>query len=143
MRRNDIQHAFVEFIPDTLAEGVLYVSIPYATATHKCCCGCGTEVVTPLSPTDWEVSFDGKSVSLYPSIGNWNFPCRSHYWIKKGRVRWAESWSKKQIKAGREWDAARKAEYFEGSLEGPTAATKSRGFLARLAGGLSKRKRKP
>jgi len=34
-------------------------------------------VVTPLSPTGWSLIFDGETVSLYPSIGNWNFPCRS------------------------------------------------------------------
>ena len=70
---------FVMSIPDSLAERTLYVSMEYATVTHKCCCGCGLEVVTPLSPTDWKLTFDGVSVSLDPSIGNWSFPCRSHY----------------------------------------------------------------
>ena len=53
-----LRHEFVEFIPDKLVDGVIYVSIPYATVAHKCCCGCGMEVVTPLSPTDWELIFD-------------------------------------------------------------------------------------
>ena len=45
-------HEFVEGIPERLEEGVLYVSILYATAMHLCACGCGREVVTPLTPTD-------------------------------------------------------------------------------------------
>ena len=45
-----LKHEFVEFIPDKLEDGIVYVSIRYATVAHKCCCGCGTEVVTPLAP---------------------------------------------------------------------------------------------
>ena len=72
-----------------IEEGILYISVEYCTAIHKCVCGCGNEVVTPLSPTDWEIIFDGKTVSLDPSIGNWNFDCKSHYWIIKNRIRFA------------------------------------------------------
>jgi hypothetical protein len=43
---------FVEFMPDKLEPGVIYVSIPYATAAHLCACGYGNEVTTPISPTD-------------------------------------------------------------------------------------------
>jgi hypothetical protein len=63
--------------------GVLYVSPGYATVTHLCCCGCGAEVVTPLSPTDWKLTFDGVAISLSPSVGNWSLPCRSHYFIDR------------------------------------------------------------
>ena len=59
-----LMHEFVEFIPDAIEEGKIYVSIEYATAVHKCACGCGKEVVTPLSPTDWKLIFDGKTISL-------------------------------------------------------------------------------
>jgi len=82
-------HKFVEYIPMTLEEGVLYVSMEVGTVIHKCVCGCGREVVTPLSPTDWNLTFDGESISLYPSIGNWNFECKSHYWIQNNKVKWA------------------------------------------------------
>ena len=104
-----IRHEFVGFIPDSLEEGVLYVSIPYTTAAHLCACGCGHEVVTPLSPTDWQMIFDGETVSLKPSIGNWSFPCQSHYWIERGRIRWAPRWTREQIDAGREHDRLVKA----------------------------------
>jgi hypothetical protein len=61
-----LNHEFVEFIPDELKEWTIYISIPYATVAHKCCCGCGTEVVTPLSPTDWKLTFDGESIFAGP-----------------------------------------------------------------------------
>jgi hypothetical protein len=46
---------FVEAIPDKLEAAVLYVSMAYATAIHQCACGCGREVATPFSPTDWKL----------------------------------------------------------------------------------------
>lgn len=112
MRHTSIDHVFVEFIPSELKEGVLYISIPYATATHKCACGCGNKVVTPISPIDWQLFFDGDSVSLTPSIGNWEFPCRSHYWIKADKVRWAEAWTPEQIVSGRQREARDREQYF-------------------------------
>jgi hypothetical protein len=36
----------------------LYVSLEYATAIHACACGCGNEVVTPLSPNGWKLTFE-------------------------------------------------------------------------------------
>lgn len=44
--------------------------------------------MTPLDPDEWQLSFDGETVSLYPSIGNYRFPCHSHYYITKNKVRW-------------------------------------------------------
>ena len=108
-----LKHKFVEFIPEKAEEGVLYISIEYCTAIHKCVCGCGNEVVTPLSPTDWRLSFNGKTVSLYPSIGNWNFDCQSHYWIKNNKIEFSDRWTKDQIDFGRENDMKKKVEYFE------------------------------
>lgn len=79
-------HRFVEFMPEPLEPDVIYVSIRFALVSHLCACGCGEEVVTPLSPEDWQLIFNGETVSLYPSIGNWNFRCRSHYWIDQNRA---------------------------------------------------------
>ncbi|WP_202965005.1 DUF6527 family protein [Flavobacterium sp. ASV13] len=109
-----LQYRFIEFIPEKVEEGILYISIEYCTAIHKCICGCGNEVVTPFSPTDWKLSFNGKSVSLHPSIGNWNFECQSHYWIKNNKIEFASLWTEKEIRVGRENDMDRKMDYFEG-----------------------------
>ena len=111
-----LQHKFVENIPDDLEAGYLYVSVEYATAVHLCCCGCGTEVVTPLTPTDWRLIFDGETVSLSPSIGNWNFPCSSHYWIRNNQVHWAQVMSAEKIAEGRKKDRERKDQYFKRNI---------------------------
>lgn len=107
-----IHHEFVELIPEKLAERTLYISVPYASAAHACFCGCGTKVVTPISPTGWELLFDGDTVSLRPSIGNWSIPCRSHYWIVRNRVIWAGPMTEEEIKRGREWDRKLTESYF-------------------------------
>ena len=91
-------------VPAVLEDRVIYVSVEYGTVIHKCCCGCGNQVVTPLSPNDWQLMFDGETISLFPSIGNWSFKCQSHYWIRNNTVEWAPKWSRKQIKAVRKKD---------------------------------------
>jgi len=112
MKRTSLTHEFVEYIPSELADGALYISITYRTAVHRCACGCGNKVVTPITPADWQLSYNGDTVSLTPSIGNWGFPCRSHYWIDAGRVRWARRWTDDQIAAGRARDDQGRALYF-------------------------------
>lgn len=119
MKRKSIRPEFVEFIPDPLEEGVLYVSIPYATATHKCACGCGEIVVTPIRPTDWTLTWNGETVTLNPSIGNWGAPCQSHYWIVDNRIVWARKWTASQIAAGRLRDKRAKARYYSKAERGP------------------------
>lgn len=91
-RQRRIHHKIVKSVPDTLRTGVLYISVDYATAIHLCFCGCGREVVTPFTPNDWQMMFDGETVSLSPSIGNWSYPCHSHYWIRNNRVIWVNDW---------------------------------------------------
>ena len=97
MRLKEIRPEFVEFIPRQLEDGVLYISERYQTASHKCACGCEEKVVTPLSSAEWQLSRSGSTVSLYPSIGNWNYSCRSHYWIRNNRIQWAGQMTKRQI----------------------------------------------
>ena len=99
-----LEHRFVDFIPEQPEQGVVYVSMEYCTVLHRCFCGCGREVVTPLSPAQWKLVFDGETVSLDPSIGNWSYECESHYWIRRNRVVWAPSWSREEIVWGRAQD---------------------------------------
>jgi hypothetical protein len=130
IRNKSLAHRFVEFLPTDLQPGILYISIPYATAAHRCCCGCGEEVVTPFTPTDWKMTFDGESVSLWPSIGNWTLNCRSHYVIAHGRVVGAGRWSDRQIAEARRRDHAAKARHYGTGLTNasdvhPVASTDS------------------
>ena len=102
MTRTDyLRHEFVEYMPPVLDDGVLYVSIRFRLAVHRCCCGCGYEVPTGLSPDSWKLVFDGESISLSPSVGNWGLACQSHYWVRCNRVRWIED------TFGRQWGVRR------------------------------------
>lgn len=107
-----LEPRFVVAIPQTLEPGVLYVSMEYGTVVHSCCCGCGLEVITPLAPTDWKLSYDGEGISLWPSVGNWSFPCQSHYVITRNRVIESGRWSTDRIEAERDRDRAAKQEYY-------------------------------
>lgn len=97
MKQSVITAAFVDSAPDVLENGILYVSEKYKIALHLCCCGCGEEVVTPLNTAGWRLHKEGASVTLSPSIGNWKYQCKSHYWITKNQVFWAEAMSPRQI----------------------------------------------
>jgi hypothetical protein len=126
-----IEQEFVKFIPDELAEGTFYISVEFATCVHRCLCGCGNKVVTPLTPTDWTLIFDGETVSLDPSIGNWSFDCRSHYWIERNRVHWAGGWSQAKVDAGRRRDSRRKRLHF-GEDDGAGIEDAGQAQLSRL-----------
>ena len=108
MSAHCLTHRFVETVPEHLEQDVIYVSFEFATVIHLCCCGCGGEVVTPLSPNDWKLTFNGESIALHPSIGNWSFPCRSHYWIRRNCVEWAPLWTDEEVRHGRKSNCTRK-----------------------------------
>lgn len=129
-----IRARYVDAIPSDLEDGFLYVSTAYGTAVHRCCCGCGKEVVTPLGPTDWSVTVAAGAITVFPSIGNWSFPCKSHYWITRGQVRWAEQWSEQRITYGRRRDQiAKQIQYGERDAGSQAAARRGKpGFWARL-----------
>ncbi|HYH70093.1 MAG TPA: DUF6527 family protein [Methyloceanibacter sp.] len=99
-------------MPVRLDPGVLYVSEEFETAAHLCACGCLSKVRTPLGPAEWRFTDDSPGPSLYPSIGNWQRPCKAHYWIEKGRVEWSAQWSKEQIIAGRAIEQLRRDRYY-------------------------------
>lgn len=102
----------VKFMPKELQPGVLYVSEEFGIAIHLCACGCGSQVRTALGATEYSVSETPEGPSLFPSVGNWQRPCQSHYWIERGEVRWAEKWTPEQIAAGRAREEARRQAYY-------------------------------
>jgi hypothetical protein len=113
MKLKKIMPKFVDFIPDVVEEGVLYISIPFDTATHRCACGCSEIVVTPIKPTDWSLTWNGELVTLKPSIGNWSLPCQSHYLIIENKIIWARKWSPSEIETGRKKDKKAKSWFYE------------------------------
>ena len=115
-----LRNEFVDHIPEQLDDGVLYVSMRFGTVVHRCACGCGEEVVTPLGPVEWRLTYDGRTVSLEPSIGNWSFPCRSHYWIDEGIVRWARGFSEAEVALVRQKAWTKRNSYYQtGGTEVP------------------------
>lgn len=89
----------VQYMPTKLEPGILYVAEEFKAAAHLCACGCGSIVRTPLNR--WTLIETDHGPSLDPSVGNWQEPCQSHYWIEQGEVKWAPKWSPEQIAAGR------------------------------------------
>jgi hypothetical protein len=136
----DIEYEFAKFAPKELEERKIYVSVEYATSVHRCFCGCGSKVVMPISPANWQLTFDGETVSFRPSVGNWSFKCRSHYWITRNKVVWAGDMSDEQVVAVRANDRAAREAHFgriRESAPPPIAARKDkrkRGFWHRLFG---------
>jgi hypothetical protein len=91
MRLTTLEPRFVDQTPEVLELGVLYVSEKYKTAIHLCACGsCGWKTVTPFNQLHgwtYKRTIDDK-VTLHPSIGNQQFPCKSHYWVQDNQVKW-------------------------------------------------------
>lgn len=137
MSRANYTHRFVKAFPDKLDEGILYVSVEYGTAAHLCFCGCGSEAYTRFSPRDWSMKFNGETVSISPSIGNWSFMCQSHYILDGGRVHWADKWSRERIELGRLLDRERKERHYKSVANlpdtQPIKPASRPGILARFA----------
>ena len=108
-----IKLARVHYVPKNLEPGLLYVSEEFGAAVHLCACGCGSKVSTPLGPTEWALEDTASGPSLTPSIGNWQLPCKSHYYIRRGNVVWAREWTPKQIAIGRRAEEKKRRAYYD------------------------------
>jgi len=88
-RLTEFKISFVSKMPDVLEYGILYISLEYKVAMHKCPCGCGKEVITPFdSYKGWSIINNNGLITLEPSILNMIFECKSHYYIKNNKVVW-------------------------------------------------------
>jgi hypothetical protein len=76
-------------MPEKKEDGVLYISMAFNLAIHKCACGCGIETVMPFKgPHSWNFTNNEGKITFSPSILN-PFPlCNSHYYIEENKVRW-------------------------------------------------------
>lgn len=102
----------VHYMPKELRPGILYVSKEFDIAIHLCACGCGSKVKTPLGSTEWSVKKTKTGPTLRPSVGNWQQPCQSHYWITGGKVEWAEEWTPEEIATGRRHEEERRQAHY-------------------------------
>ena len=108
MRTTKWHVEWVEDMPHVIEPGNLYISTKPRLTEHLCACGCGMEVSLPLSRSDWWIKYDGDTISMCPSVGNWRLPCRSHYQLTENRTIWCPAWTDGQIAEGRGRDRARK-----------------------------------
>ena len=108
-----IQLVRVHYVPKVLEPGLLYVSEEFGAVVHLCACGCGAKVSTPLGPTEWSLHESDEGPSLRPSVGNWQLPCQSHYWIDAGRIVWSGKWTREQIDDGRRREVIRRQVYYD------------------------------
>ena len=111
-----IRLQWVHYMPKELDPGVLYVSERFGAVAHLCACGCGSKVRTPLGPTEWSLEETEGGPTLWPSVGNWQQACQSHYLITRGEVIWAERWTPEQIADGRYREEEERREYY-GALD--------------------------
>src|SRR6476620_5497878 len=107
----------IDHLPIHLEEGILYVSEEFEIAGHLCPCGCGSKVITPLGINEWSLSTHDEKPTLKPSIGNWQLPCQSHYWIDDGEILWSYGWSEEEIKAGHLAEELQRKEYYDKMLQ--------------------------
>lgn len=84
LKKVEIQPVYVEFIPEILEENKVYISEVYKCAIHNCLCVCGEKTVMPLYGNQWNlIKENNGTISFTPSIGNYQFACKSHYIITK------------------------------------------------------------
>jgi hypothetical protein len=89
MKIMELEPVFVEgFMPEKLEQGKLYISEEYWPVLHLCCCGCGKVTSTPIGIEGWKLTVTDKKVTLSPSVGNFQYPCKSHYFIRDNKVVW-------------------------------------------------------
>lgn len=103
----------VHYMPADLQPGILYASEEFDIAIHLCACGCGSKIRTPLGPTEWNIKETKEGLSLYPSVGNWQQACKSHYWINCGEIKWAAQWTEDEIVKGRQHEEEQRQEYYD------------------------------
>ena len=93
MRFEELKPEFVYYMPEVLQEGILYISEEFKTSIHLCACGeCKMKTVLPfyseVLDMGWHYTKENENITFRPSIGNWQFPCRSHYYITGNKIEW-------------------------------------------------------
>lgn len=97
MRVDKYSVEVVTQIPTIIEDGILCVSFLYNVSVHNCPCGCSERVIIPINPKGWSIQYNGEELSFYPSIGNWSFACRSHYFITNNKVKWMIGYDKRRV----------------------------------------------
>ena len=95
IKKVPVEPVYVEFMPhfEDFEEGKIYISKKHGTSCHICLCGtCALQVVLPFwqegdsdfaKEHGWELIEEKGKISFTPSVGNYQYPCKSHYIITK------------------------------------------------------------
>ncbi|MGX9120463.1 DUF6527 family protein [Mesorhizobium sp. BHbsci] len=86
------RYLLVDRIPSQMREGIVYHTEEFELAGLLCACGCGHRI-TLLVPDSHNVWDEGGYVTIRPSIGVFDAPCKSHYIISAGDVQWLPGFS--------------------------------------------------
>ena len=86
-----MKHAYLGVRIESVASGARVTQVVAGSPAAK----------AGLTVGDVITAFDGKTISLHPSIGSWSLPCRSHYWIRRNRILWAPRWSQARMQRAR------------------------------------------
>jgi hypothetical protein len=88
----------VERLPSVLDEETVYVSEEYELAALKCACGCEHRVTLLLNDGHTVTEIAGLA-DISPSIGVWDAECKSHFFIRRGKVIWGKEFSDAEIRS--------------------------------------------
>ena len=68
----------------------------FEMAALSCPCGCGHRVLLNLLDQH-RLVIEGGLPTVTPSILVSDAPCLSHFYVSRGRVQWAQQWSKQTV----------------------------------------------
>ena len=87
LKRIEVGFEKVHYLPNIseMKEKIIYISDEYGISGHRCICGCGELTIMPIGKNEWNYQVDeSERLSMQPSVGNYQLPCKSHYIIQKG-----------------------------------------------------------
>ena len=81
---------FVEYLPEKekVEPGIFYYAKEFDVSAHLCPCGCGGVVNLFYHRLDNGWGIDLQTLTITPSIYSYQWPCKSHYFITNGEVKW-------------------------------------------------------
>lgn len=84
IKKVPVEPVYVEYLPavSDMAEQKIYISKRFETSGHRCLCGCGLLTILPFDEHGWDLTEKNDKITISPSVGNHQYPCKSHYIIR-------------------------------------------------------------
>ena len=87
---------YSERLPLQVGQFEFHYSQRFEMAALACACGCGHRVMLNLLDQH-QLVIENELPTVTPSILISDASCLSHFFIRRGRVEWAQQWSKKTV----------------------------------------------